>query len=80
MLKFVLILALVFSAFYFGGAVLFDSGISGNTVGRVPAAVQVERVYKSVNKTAVSVIKIVDFYIAPAREALIKKTSSVPGI
>ncbi len=73
--KFIIVLVIIFALFYFGGAVLFDSGIAGDGVSRVPAAVQVETVYRQTNKIARRFIKSVDKIIAPARNLFINQAS-----
>ncbi len=43
--KFILLLLLIFVAFYIGGSVLFDSGIMGRSA-RIPVAVETERIFR----------------------------------
>ncbi len=56
MLKFIIILVLIFTVFLVGGSLLFDSGIADSKgVSRVPLAVQTEKVFYQVRGVVVGV-------------------------
>ena len=71
MLKFIVLLIVIFALFFVGGSILFDSGITKESgVDRIPVAVQTEKFYRSVQKQ-------VQIYVLPNIKMLTDRASGL---
>lgn len=69
--KFIFMLVVIFVLLYVGGSVLFDSGIAdAKGISRVPLAVEVENVYRFVNKNVTTYGGNALVVISPAAKKL----------